>query len=78
MAPIAVFRIGEKLCAFRDVCPHAGFSLADGKLEGKVITCPEHGSQFNVCTGSRLRGPADFPIRIYRVVQEGKEIYVEI
>jgi len=76
--PIAVFRIGEKLCAFRDVCPHAGFSLADGELSGKVITCPEHGSQFNVCTGARLRGPADFPIRIYRVVEQDGEVFVEL
>ncbi|MCI0550373.1 MAG: Rieske 2Fe-2S domain-containing protein, partial [Anaerolineae bacterium] len=76
--PIAIFRIGDKLCAFRDVCPHAGFSLADGQLEGKVITCPQHGSQFNVCTGSRLRGPADFPIRIYRVVTENDEVFVEV
>lgn len=75
--PIAVFRIGNQLCAFRDVCPHAGFSLADGELNGKVITCPQHGSQFNVCTGSRLRGPADFPIRIYRVVREGQAVFVE-
>ena len=76
--PIAVFRIGETFCAFRDICPHAGFSLADGLLEGKVITCPQHGSQFNVCTGSRLRGPADFAIRIYRVIQEGNDLFVEI
>ncbi len=76
--PIAVFRIGKEFCAFRDVCPHAGFSLADGELNGKVITCPEHGSQFDVCTGSRLRGPADFPIRIYRIVTEEDEIFVEI
>ena len=23
--PIAIFRIGNQLCAFRDICPHAGF-----------------------------------------------------
>ena len=76
--PIALFRLGETLCAFRDVCPHAGYSLADGDLEGKVITCPQHGSQFNVCTGSRLRGPSDFPIRTYRVMTEGDEVFVAI
>lgn len=75
--PIAVFRIRERLCAFRDVCPHAGVSLADGTLEGNVLTCPEHGSQFDVCTGERLRGPADFPMRTYRVVTEGTEVFVE-
>ncbi|RMF70184.1 MAG: hypothetical protein D6743_00695, partial [Calditrichaeota bacterium] len=76
--PIAVFRIAEKLCAFRDVCPHAGYALSDGDLEGKVLTCPAHGSQFNVCTGARLRGPSDFSIRIYRVVSEGDKLFVEL
>jgi len=76
--PIVVFRLSEKLCAFRDVCPHAGASLADGELDGKIVTCPRHGSQFNVCSGSRLRGPADYPIRIYRVVSEESEVFVEI
>lgn len=76
--PIVVFRLGEKLCAFRDVCPHDGASLADGELDGKVVTCARHGSQFNVCSGSRLRGPADYPIRTYRVVSEEGEVFVEI
>lgn len=77
-APIAVFRIGERLCALRDVCPHAGVSLADGTLEGNVLTCPEHGSQFDGCTGERLRGPSDYPLRTYRVVREGNEVFVEV
>jgi len=76
--PIVVFRLGEKLCAFRDVCPHDGASLADGELDGKVVTCSRHGSQFNVCSGSRLRGPADYPIRTYRVVSEEGEVFVEM
>ncbi len=65
---IVLFRIGDRLHAIRDACPHAGASLADGVLDGSVITCPRHGSQFDVITGSRERGPSDFPIRTYRVV----------
>lgn len=76
--PVALFRIGQNLCAFRDVCPHEGASLADGPLDGKILTCPRHGSQFNVCTGSRMRGPADFPIRTYRVLVEGDAVFVEM
>ncbi|RMG66729.1 MAG: hypothetical protein D6715_06220, partial [Calditrichaeota bacterium] len=62
--PIAVFRLEGRLCAFRDVCPHAGFSLSDGAFDADsgILTCPAHGSQFQVCTGARMRGPADFPI----------------
>jgi nitrite reductase/ring-hydroxylating ferredoxin subunit len=65
---IAVFRVGQRLCAIRDECPHAGASLADGAFDGTIITCPRHGSQFDVVTGSRERGPSDFPIRTYRTL----------
>lgn len=75
---IAVFRVGDRLYAIRDECPHAGASLADGQLEGTVITCARHGSQFDVTTGSRQRGPSDFPIRTYRVVADGGGALVEV
>ena len=78
--PIAVFKWGERVCAIRDICPHAGFSLADGSFDPETggITCPEHGSKFQVCTGERLRGPADYPLKTYRAFQEKEEILVEI
>ena len=75
---IAVFRIGNRLHAVRDECPHAGASLADGVLAGTIITCPRHGSQFDVTTGSRERGPSDFPIRTYRTVSVEGTTYVEM
>lgn len=74
---IVLFRIGDRLHAIRDACPHAGASLADGVLDGTVITCPRHGSQFDVTTGSRERGPSDFAIRTYRVVTVEGTTYVE-
>ncbi|MFQ6019434.1 MAG: Rieske (2Fe-2S) protein [Dehalococcoidia bacterium] len=76
--PIVVYRIDGRLYAILDVCPHAGASLADGTLEGSVVTCARHGSQFDVCNGERLRGPADFPVRTYPVVEEGDSVYVEL
>lgn len=75
---IAVYRVANRLYAVRDECPHAGASLADGVLEGTIITCPRHGSQFDVTDGSRRRGPSDFPIRTYRVVVQGDETVVEV
>ncbi|MGH7819100.1 MAG: Rieske (2Fe-2S) protein, partial [Candidatus Binatia bacterium] len=76
--PIAVFRVGARLFAILESCPHAGASLADGDLEGSVVTCPEHGSQFDVCTGRRVRGPSDFPVRTFPVVEEDGDVYVEL
>lgn len=75
---VVIFRVGDRLHAVRDECPHAGASLADGDLTGTIITCPRHGSQFDVATGARERGPSDFPIRTYRVVADGAATYVEV
>ncbi|MCH2300790.1 MAG: Rieske 2Fe-2S domain-containing protein [SAR324 cluster bacterium] len=78
--PIAVFKWKEQVCAVRDICPHAGFSLADGEFdpESGIVTCPEHGSRFQVCSGERIRGPADYPLKKYRAFESGEEILVEI
>ena len=78
--PIAVFKWKDQVCAVRDICPHAGFSLADGVFdpENGSITCPEHGSRFQVCSGERLRGPADYPLKKYRAFETAGEIIVEI
>jgi nitrite reductase/ring-hydroxylating ferredoxin subunit len=75
---IAVFRVAGRLHAVRDECPHAGASLADGELHGTIITCPRHGSQFDVATGARERGPSDFPIRTYRVLEVEGRTLVEV
>jgi nitrite reductase/ring-hydroxylating ferredoxin subunit len=74
--PVAVYHLSGKVYAAEDVCPHAGGRLSEGALEGAVVTCPLHGSQFNVCTGERLRGPADIEIKTYRVEVEGGQVFV--
>ena len=76
--PLAVYHVGGKLVAACDVCPHAGARLSTGALEEAVVTCPLHGSQFDVRTGERLRGPADDPIATYPVVVEDGVAYVEL
>jgi nitrite reductase/ring-hydroxylating ferredoxin subunit len=75
---IAIFRLGDRICAIRDVCPHAGFSLADGEFEDGIVTCPEHGSRFEVCSGERVRGPSDYPVQTYQAGFDGDDLYVEV
>ena len=44
-------RVGGAVHAIENRCPHLGLSMARGKVDGSVITCPWHGSSFDVCTG---------------------------
>lgn len=74
VGPVAVYRVAGRLCAVADRCPHAGQSLCGGELDGAVVTCPGHGSQFDVRTGERLRGPADQEISAFRLVEEGGQV----
>jgi nitrite reductase/ring-hydroxylating ferredoxin subunit len=65
--PVAIASVEGTLYAFDDLCPHRQCSLTEGHLEGTVVTCPCHGSQFAVTTGERLRGPAVRGVRTHTV-----------
>ena len=66
----AVFNVERQLCATQARCTHRGGPLAEGRLDGSTVTCPLHGSQFDVTTGSVLHGPAQDPLRTYAVTVE--------
>ena len=63
---------------FGDTCTHLHCSLAEGDLDATVVTCPCHGSQFDVTTGEVLRGPAQEPVRSYAVRVENDALQVQI
>ncbi|MFN2465761.1 MAG: catalase [Candidatus Dormibacteria bacterium] len=62
---VAVARVGGILYAFQDACTHRGCSLAEGTLGGGTVTCPCHGSEFDVTTGAVVRGPAAEALATY-------------
>lgn len=70
VGPVALFHFSGAVYAIEDRCPHAGAELSLGELNGTVLTCPRHGSQFDVCNGGRLRGPADTEIRTFEAIEE--------
>lgn len=76
VGPIAVYHIGGSVYAAQDVCPHAGAVLSDGELDGAIITCPLHGSRFDVRSGERVRGPADVGVRTFPVEEDGGLLYL--
>jgi nitrite reductase/ring-hydroxylating ferredoxin subunit len=59
-------------------CTHAGAPLADGILEGGILTCPWHGSRFNIMDGSIINGPAKNPLNVYTSRVEEGQLFIEI
>jgi nitrite reductase/ring-hydroxylating ferredoxin subunit len=56
---LARTRAGE-VCALANTCTHLGGPLAEGSREGDTVTCPWHGSRFDLRTGAVVTGPAVF------------------
>jgi 3-phenylpropionate/trans-cinnamate dioxygenase ferredoxin component len=52
---ILIIRIGDEFFAVNNKCPHMGGDLSQGTLDGTIITCPVHHSQFDVTTGQVIR-----------------------
>ncbi|HLW48538.1 MAG TPA: non-heme iron oxygenase ferredoxin subunit [bacterium] len=75
---VAVFNVGGTFYAIANACTHVGGPLGKGKLDGTTITCPLHGSQFDVTSGQVLRGPARRPVATYPVRVRGDDVFVEL
>jgi len=89
---ILLARVGDSYYAASNRCPHMGAKLSDGSLEGTVVTCPRHGSQFDLsdgrvarwlkgsgftsAVGRALKPPR--PLVKYNVAVEDDKILIEI
>jgi nitrite reductase/ring-hydroxylating ferredoxin subunit len=51
---VVINRVDDKFYAVENRCAHLGLPLGANKVEGTVITCPFHGSKFDMCTGENL------------------------
>lgn len=62
---VSLWRIKSQLVA-TGRCPHQGECLGKGEIEESVVTCPLHGSRFELLTGGRARGPSDFDLACHK------------
>ena len=53
---IAVFNVDGEFFALENACPHQGGPIADGALEGPIVTCPWHAWCFDVRSGKMTLG----------------------
>jgi nitrite reductase/ring-hydroxylating ferredoxin subunit len=67
---VTIYNLDGKLYATQAECAHRGGPLCEGALWGEEVTCPWHGSAFNIKTGEVLNGPATEPLQTYEVTVE--------
>ena len=75
---IALFNVDGVLYAINNNCPHSTGPLIKGRLFDLIVTCPWHGSQFNIETGQCDNGPATSNVITYPVHTKADDIFVEI
>jgi|SRR5881409_656983 len=69
----ALFRVAGQIYCLDNACTHMSGPLCRGRLNAFVVTCPLHGSRFDVRTGQVVGPPARTPVRSYPVtVQDGR------
>jgi len=54
---IAIANVNGKFYAIDDRCGHMNARLSSGGLRGNIVTCPQHGAQFDVTTGKKQSEP---------------------
>lgn len=75
---VAVFRVEGRCHAIANACPHRGGPLAEGELNGAVVTCPWHGWTWDVRSGANVRNPALKKVACYPLTVENGELYIEL
>lgn len=73
--PVALFNVNGTFFATDNTCLHRAGSLGEGFLEGAIVTCPQHGWQYDVRTGNSFTNPAA-KIRTYAVILDGDDVKV--
>jgi nitrite reductase/ring-hydroxylating ferredoxin subunit/uncharacterized membrane protein len=63
--PVLLVREGGDVHALANRCTHRGGPLHEGEVSSGRVTCPWHGSEFDLRTGSVERGPASSPQPAY-------------
>jgi nitrite reductase/ring-hydroxylating ferredoxin subunit len=74
---VALFNVDGQIYAIDDICPHAGSSLGNGKLDGRIVTCRSHGMKIDVVTGN-FPASEGFAVASYPVMVLAGKIMVAL
>ncbi|MEU6413546.1 Rieske 2Fe-2S domain-containing protein [Microbispora sp. NPDC046933] len=69
---VVLVRADGRIHALDNACPHLGAPLSQGWLRDGSLTCPWHGSQFELHSGESLNGPSVAPAPCFQTrVRDG-------
>jgi len=74
---VAVANVGGKVYAINNTCLHRGGPLGEGQLDGKIVTCPWHGWQFDVTSGKAVQNPAA-GVDCYPIEVRGEDLFIDL
>jgi nitrite reductase/ring-hydroxylating ferredoxin subunit/uncharacterized membrane protein len=74
--PVLLVRKGGEIHALANRCTHRGGPLHEGEVGDGRVTCPWHGSEFDLRTGSVEKGPASSPQPAYETRSQNGTIEV--
>ena len=72
----ALANVDGSFHAINNTCLHRGWPLGQGELEGKVVTCPWHGWQYDVTSGKVTMNPS-VGVDCYAVEVRGEDVWVD-
>jgi nitrite reductase/ring-hydroxylating ferredoxin subunit len=81
---LVIANVDGKFYAMGNWCSHEQGNLSEGELRKNVLTCPEHGAQFDITSGKVLLGPDEespdtiSPEKSYKVVAQGNDVLIDI
>lgn len=73
---VALFHCNGKFYALANTCPHMGGPLCEGEIDHTQVTCPWHGWQFDLTSGSCTNGGWE-NAKTYQVEVNGDEIIIQ-
>ncbi len=74
---IAVFKTDAGIFACNNRCPHEGYPLSEGTVDGKcTLTCNWHNWKFDLTSGSNLYGGDQ--LRVYPVQVRDDQVWVDV
>jgi len=73
---VMLLRQDGQILAVDQMCTHAGGPLPEGAFNGTQVTCPWHGSVFDLVDGRPIHGPASASLRTFNVREENGRISV--